>query len=186
MKKTMPVGRQAFTLLELLVAAGVISFLSVIITQILFSSIHLNTKTEVIKELKQTGDMTLDSISRMIQNAALIQCDSIDTTYITITGADGRITNINCVDDADGITRIASSSASFSYLTNNNVTLIDGSGQSGCLNSPLTFTCAETGGIPTSVTVLFRLRQKNLLATSYEAAMELFQATISVRNSTNE
>ena len=49
-------NKHGFTLIELLVAAGVISFVSVIITQVLFSSIHLNTKTEVIKELKQTGE----------------------------------------------------------------------------------------------------------------------------------
>jgi prepilin-type N-terminal cleavage/methylation domain-containing protein len=186
-KNSLPANWRGFTLLELLVAAGVISFLSVIITQILFSSIHLNTKTEVIKELKQTGEMTLGAISRMIQNASTITCNA--STYITITGQDGGITTLECIVDADGITRIASVSATRpdpSYLTSGNVTLIDTNGNSGCTNIPLQFTCVGIGGVPNSISVSFRLRQKNLAATSYESAVETFQTTISVRNATNE
>lgn len=189
--------QRGFTLLELLVAAGVISFLSVIITQVLFSSIHLNTKTEVIKELKQTGEITLGVISRMIQNAATItatQCNaSTDdpkqiVTEITITGLDGGITTLECNDDeVNGVSRIASVSASTLYLTSSNVTLINNSGVSGCTNNqPLQFTCVGVGGVPTSINVSFRLRQKNLTATSYESAIETFQTTISVRNSIKE
>jgi len=176
-------NKHGFTLIELLVAAGVISFVSVIITQVLFSSIHLNTKTEVIKELKQTGEMTMGMISRLIQNATTItttQCNlSSDdpkqpVSSVEITGLDGGITTIECVDDAiAGVSRIASMSASRIdplYITNSNVTLIDN----------------RVGGIPSSLSVSFRLRQKNLAATSYESAMEIFQTTISVRNSTNE
>ncbi|KKR03257.1 MAG: hypothetical protein UU25_C0001G0018 [Microgenomates group bacterium GW2011_GWB1_40_9] len=192
-------NKHGFTLIELLVAAGVISFVSVIITQVLFSSIHLNTKTEVIKELKQTGEMTMGMISRLIQNATTItttQCNlSSDdpkqpVSSVEITGLDGGITTIECVDDAiAGVSRIASMSASRIdplYITNSNVTLIDNSGVSGCVNQPLQFTCVGVGGIPSSLSVSFRLRQKNLAATSYESAMEIFQTTISVRNSTNE
>jgi len=174
--------KKGFTLLELLVAAGVMSFVSVIITQVLFSSIHLNTKIEVIKELKQTGEMTLGIMTRMIQNAAAATCDT--STYITITGQDGGITTLECVDDAEsGVTRIASNSA---YLTNSNVTLIDDSGRSGCTYNPLQFICVGEGGIPNSISVSFRIRQKNLAATSYESAFETFQTTISLRNSTPE
>lgn len=176
-------NRRGFTLLELLISASVIAFLSVIITQVLFSSIHLNTKTEVIKELKQTGEMTLGVMSRMIQNAAAITCTA--STYITITGFDGGVTTLECADDA-GIARIASVSASQVYLTNSNVTLITAAGVSGCTNQPLQFTCVEVGGVPTSVNVSFRLRQKNLNATSYEKADELFQTTVSLRNATKE
>ncbi len=199
MKRAMPAGRQGFTLLELLVASGVIAFVSVIITQVLFSSIHLNTKTEVIKELKQTGEMTLGAMSRMIQNAASVmvsQCNlSTDdpkqiVPTVEITALNGGITTIECIDDAiAGVTRIASMSASRIdplYITNSNVTLIDNTGASGCSNQPLQFTCVGVGGIPTSLSVRFRLRQKNLAATSYESAFETFQTTISVRNSTNE
>jgi len=170
--------QHGFTLLELLVAAGVISFVSVIITQVLFSSIHLNTKTEAIKELKQTGEMTLGVVTRMIQNAAAVTCDT--STYITITGQDGGITTLECIDDtATGVTRIASNSA---YLTSSNVTLIGSGELSGCINQPLQFICVGEGGVPNSISVSFRLRQKNLAATSYESAVETFQTTISIRN----
>jgi len=198
-KNDLSAGRQGFTLIELLVAAGVIAFLSVIITQVLFSSIHLNTKTEVIKELKQTGEMTMGVISRMIQNSAAITVTTCNlstdepkqiVTNIAITGFDGGITTLKCFDDADGITRIASVSATRpdpSYLTSGNVTLIDTIGNSGCVYQPLQFTCiGGTGGVPNSISVSFRLRQKNLAATSYERATETFQATISVRNAINE
>jgi prepilin-type N-terminal cleavage/methylation domain-containing protein len=184
-----------FTLIELLVAAVVISFLSVIITQVLFSSIHLNTKTEVLKELKQTGEMTMGTISRLIQNSAAIYADTCNVstddpkqivTSIQITGLDGGNTTLGCVDDANGITRIASTSGITSYLTSSNVTLINTNGDSGCINQPLQFTCIGNGMVPNSISVSFRLRQKNLSATSYESAYETFQSTISVRNSTNE
>lgn len=180
-RKGLPANWRGFTLLELLVSAGVISIVSVIITQVLFSSIHLNTKTEVIKELKQTGEMTMGVIARMIQNAGAVTCNA--STYITITGLDGGITTLECIDDAGtGVTRIASVSASTLYLTNSNVTLIGNGELTGCTNQPLEFICASDGGVPNSISVSFRLRQKNLAATSYESAVETFQTTISLRN----
>ena len=156
MKKGLPAHWRGFTLIELLVASGVIAFVSVIITQVLFSSIHLNTKTEVIKELKQTGEMTLGVISRLIQNASAITCNS--SADITITGSDGGITTLKSIDDSEtGVTRIASNSV---YLTSSNVTLI----------YPLQFTCVGMGTTPNTISVSFRIRQKNLAATSYESA----------------
>ena len=160
-------NKRAFTLIELLVASGIIAFVSVIIAQVLFSSIHLNTKTEVIKELKQTEEMTLEKIGRMIQNSESITCT---TSTLTIIGQDGGTTTLeSVVDESTGVTRIASNSM---YLTSSTVTLIE----------PLVFTCVEGVEIPTSISLSFRLRQKNLAATSYEAATETFQTTISVRN----
>lgn len=194
-QKACPATGGGFTLLELLVSAGVIAFLSIIISQVLFSSIHINTKTEIIKEIKQTGELTLGAITRMIQNAATVTSATCNAStddpkqtvsMITITGVDGGVTTIECVDDAvSGVTRIASLSASRVdplYLTNTNVTIIGSGGLSGCVNEPLQFTCIGVGGIPSSMMVSFRLRPKNLTTVSYENAIETFQATISVRN----
>jgi len=189
-------NQSGFTLLELLVAAGVISFLSIIITQVLFSSMHLNTKTEVIKELKQTGDMALSTMSRMIQNSASVAvsvCDQTPLSEIAITGQDGGVTTLGC-SDVGGVSRISSASASpdippvirESYLTSDAVTLITNGQLTGCMNGPLIFTCVPVKGQPSSFNIFFQIRQKNLSATTYESAYETFQTTVSIRNTTNE
>jgi len=183
--------KKGFTLLELLVVGGVIGFISVVVAQIFFSTIHINTKTEIMKEVKQSGNDSLDIMKRMIQNAKTVSSSCIDVgiypkpifTSLTIVGFDTQETTFSCFDDATtASSRIVSISASNVFITSQNVTLSDSLGQTGCINNPLTFTCTSVGGVPSEITFSFHLRQKQIAPSNYEQSSELFQTTVYLRN----
>jgi len=188
--------QKGFTLLELLVSAGVLSFVSVIIAQVIFTTVRLAARTELMKEMKQTGSMTMDTMKRMIQNARSVTsvCDGTPQSTLTITNFDGGETTFSCIQDATytdyDIYRIASYSSILavnSYLSSGNVTLVNSSGETGCgyidsADAALSFTCVDTGLTGGSVTIVFQLRQKNTNTGLFEGDMETFQSTAILRN----
>jgi prepilin-type N-terminal cleavage/methylation domain-containing protein len=181
--------KHGFTLLELLVSAGVLSLVSVIIAQVLFTTVKLNTTTERLKEMKQTGTASMETIRRMIQNARNVtsSCTGVQSE-ITIVGIDGGETILQCLVDEKGIYRIASQSVTMvtptpppAYLTSSNVTLVNAEGVAGC-GSSLQFECSSVGDKVTSVSILFMLRQQNSTTGTFEGNIETFQSTGTIRN----
>ncbi|MFH0749859.1 MAG: prepilin-type N-terminal cleavage/methylation domain-containing protein [Candidatus Gottesmanbacteria bacterium] len=189
-------NRQGFTLLELLVSASVLSLVSVIIAQVLFTTVRLNTKTELLKEMKQTGTASVETIRRMIQNAQNISsaCTGSVQSELTITNVGGGQTTFRCLQDITyetrSVYRIASESATpptSSYISSGNVTLVDGNGEAGCGlpdsdDAAVRFICSSVGGKATSITILFRLRQQNPRTGVFEGTAEMFQSTGTTRN----
>ena len=178
-----------FTLLELLVSAGVLSLVSVIIAQVVFTTVRLSSRTEQMKEMKQIGGIVMDSMRRMIQNAKEIpyECDGTPKSQLTIRNIDGGETVISCKEDpAFMIFRIASESSAFattSFLSSGNVALVTSTGVSGCglansEDAALSFTCVDN----TAVQVTFRLRLRNMRTQLFEGEPETFQSTIIKRN----
>lgn len=167
--------KRGFTLLELLVTTGIMTLVTVILTQVLFSTIHVNTKTEIMKEVKQNGDFALGIIIRMIQNGRAITsaCDGTTASSITLTNADGGETTFTCLPDSD-VLRIASNSA---LLTSPKVTLTGVS----CTDA-IDFVCTTAAGGTKSVKISFSLAQKGTPPSAYETAAGTFQTTVSVRN----
>lgn len=188
--------KKGFTLLELLVSAGVLSLVSVIIAQVLFTTVRLNTKTEQVKEMKQTGTASMETIRRMIQNARSISsvCTGLVQSEMSIVSMDGLETTFRCAKDDSYTTRnvyrIASDSATqetSSYLTSGNVTLVSGNGEAGCGiadggDSALQFVCSSSGGKATSVSILFILRQQNVTTGLFEGDVQTFTSTGTMRN----
>ena len=175
--------REGFTLLELITVAGILSFLSIMITQIFFMTIQSNSKTEVTKEVKQNGEYAMEILSRFIQNAKSLQiiCDGTKQASIAVTNSDTVETVFGCTD-LNGLAKIASTSAlGTTYLTNDMVTLEKG-GDIKCTAIPLTFTCTEVGGLPSSVTIAFSLRQQGTGQSAYEKAGVSFQSGVVIRN----
>lgn len=196
MKKRKISVRKGFTLLELLVSAGVLSFVSVIIAQVIFTTVRLAARTELMKEMKQTGGTTMETMKRMIQNARSVTsvCDGTPRSELTISQFDGGQTTFSCsqdtaYDDYD-IYRIASFSSTLtttSYLSSGNVTLVTSAGETGCgyadsADAALSFTCIDTDSPGASITILFRLRQKNTNTGLFEGELETFQSTATLRN----
>lgn len=166
-----------FTLLELMVSVAVIALMSVVLSQIFISTLRTNTKTELLKEVKQNGDFALESIARMVQNAYGATC--ISDKELSILNADGNTTTIECVLDGTTL-RLASSSGSLTeYLTSHSVTL----GDATCATSTLAFGCEEAVGQRTMVTVSFTLSRVGNAGNVFEEAEEQFQTSAVVRSS---
>lgn len=174
--------RSGFTLIEMVVSIAIIAVVGVALTEVFIATIRSNTKTELLKDVKQNGEFALEIMTRMIQNAKEITsaCSIAGTisTSLTVVGEDSGETTLGCSFDGTS-TRVASVSAQgTAYLTSGNVTLGGGS----CLGSTLAFTCFGAAGIPTSVMIVFDLAQLGIPEQAFEQASETFQTSVSMRN----
>jgi len=189
------IPKKGFTLLELLVVAGLFSLISLVLAQVFFTIMRTNNKTGVVREVKENGDRALEIMTRLVQNASTINqsvsCPNRPTpaptlTTVALTNADGGVTTLKCVlEIVDGITiaRIASVSAGppakTYYLTSENVTLGTASTNT-C--AALSFKCNSVGDVPAYITIAYTLRQKSTTSAAAEAATSAFQTTVTIRN----
>ena len=173
---------KGFTVLEMVVSIAIVSLVVVVLSQVFFVTLRTNAKTEISKDMKQNGELALESMVRMIQRAKNITspCISTGTTSqsISIVNNDNGVTTLECVLDGS-VVRLASSSASgTTYLTSQNVTL----GGTTCSESTLEFVCFGASGLPGSVTISFQLSKSGMSSLSFEQSSESFQTTATMRN----
>jgi len=173
--------KKGFTLIEMLVSAGIMALLSIIITQIFVATTRNSTKTEVLTDLRQNGNYALGTLERMIRSAKNVSstCDGTASNAITITNQDNLMTTFSCVMDVDlSIPRIASVSTEFGteYITNKNYVL-----GTDCSSITPPFTCTSGTNYP-SVAISFQLQQKSASASQYEKAVETFTTRVTLRN----
>ncbi len=174
--------KNGFTLLEILVAIGVIALMGTLIAQVFFTTTRSNTKTEVQKNVKQNGDFAIEVMGRMIRGARTMatNCSAAGTTTtsIAITNQDGGTTTFGCLLDGT-VTRIASTSAGRTdYLTDQNLTI----GGAACTGASLQFVCTAPSDQPSTVAITFQLSQKGTPADQFEKASASFQTTVAIRN----
>jgi len=170
-----------FSLVEVIVSMGILAIISVAIAQAMFTSTRTNTKTELLKDIKQNGDFAIGVMTRMIQNARAITstCTPAGTTSQTLTmiNPDGATTTLECSTDG-AVFRIASvSGIQTDYLTSNNLTVTGAS----CAASSFTFTCTSVPDAPDRVQILFTLAQKGTPFEKYEQSSASFQTTVNIR-----
>jgi prepilin-type N-terminal cleavage/methylation domain-containing protein len=169
---------RAFTLIEILVSVSIIGILSLLIVQSFFTSLRNNTKTELMKDLKQNGDYAMQTITRIIQNADTVETCTANS--LVIRGFDGNQTTFSSYDDGGGLCRIASSSASKQYtLTSSNMTM-DSHGL-GC-PAAISFICEDLGGSVAKVSITFNLTQKGSPPDAVDKAAQTFSSSVVVRN----
>jgi len=169
--------QSGFTLLEILISIAIIAVLGVVLSQVFISTMRTNTKTEYLKEVKQTGDLAVETLARMIQNAYAVTC--VSDKELEIQNPDGNTTTIACTIDG-AILRLASSSATITeYITSEGVTL----GTDSCATSALSFDCTETSGQRTMVTISFTLSRAGYAGGVFEEAEHSFQTSAVVRSS---
>lgn len=180
-----------FSLLELIVVVGILSFMSLVIAQVFFTTMKTNTKTELMKDVKQNGEYALDAMTRMLQSAVSVSGTCVETgltpqttSEISILDSYGTTVTLTCADvGSPPVARIASVSGTVSeYLTSDAVNLLSDSGDMTCASTPLQFTCTSVGGIPTTVGIKFRLRQKNTSESDDTTAINQFISTVTIRN----
>jgi type II secretory pathway pseudopilin PulG len=176
---------KGFTLLETLISIGIISTVGILIAQVFFATTRSNTKTEVLKDVKQNGEHAIEVISRMIRSSINVETTCLTTgstlTSLDIRNQDGNITTIGCALD-NSVTRVASTSATGvtpEFLTSSNVTL----GGASCvdISQSLSFLCTSYPDQAPKIVVSFRLSQKGTPADQFEKASAVFQTTVSPR-----
>lgn len=185
-------NESGFTLLESLVAIGVVATVGILITQVFFATTRSNTKTELLKNVKQNGEYSIDLMTRLIRNSHEVvpaDCSSTGLTqkYIDIKNPDGNITQFGCLyyNDAvnPAVTRIASVSAtagSTAYISSSDVTL-GGASCADAANS-LQFTCTSYPDEPSIVTIQFRFSHRGVPVDQFEKGSILFKTSVSPRN----
>jgi prepilin-type N-terminal cleavage/methylation domain-containing protein len=184
----MHIGTQkGFTLLEILISIGVLAIVAPLMAQVLFTTTHVNKKTELVADIKQNGNFALDVIGRMVRSAVSIEtsCAMGETSAPSalIRNSDNNVTTLTCLSDGNAA-RIASVSGTgvAAYLSAGNVTL-SVSGGATCSDSSLTFSCPPAGGgIQSELTVSFTLGSPGVTGSAFESGKSSFQSTMSVRN----
>ncbi len=172
--KTHP--NEGFTLLEMLISVGVIAIISVVLSQVFIVTLRTNTKTELLKDMKQNGEIATETMVRMIQSAKSVTCPTSQS--VIVTNPDDGVTTFGCALTGT-TTRIASTSASGTkYLTADNTTL----GGTDCGTSTLAFACTGGVGIPVSVSITFQLAQAGAAEAAFEEVSESFQTSATTRN----
>ena len=168
--------QNGFSLLEMLIAVAIVALVSVVFSQVFITTLRTNTQTEIVKEVKQSGDVSMQTMVRMIQNAKTVTCPSSQS--LSLVNPDGNTTVFRC--NAAGTTmRLASVSGSLTeYLTSDSVTL----GGAVCTGSSIQFTCTVTPGLPTTVVISFSLAQSGVSGQQFEKANESFEQTAIMRN----
>ena len=138
--------KNGFTLMEILISVGILAIVTTLIAQVLFTTTHVNKKTEILTDIKQDGNFALDVMARMVRAAKAIET-SCTTSTASITNNDNTVTTLRCLPDGNAA-RIASVSATTGaivYLSGGNVTL-SASGGTDCSDSSLVFSCPPAGG----------------------------------------
>lgn len=171
-----------FTLLEMVVSLAIIALVALVLSQVFVATLRTNTKTELLKDVKQNGELAIESMVRMLQHAQSVTSTCSETgtsaSSVTFVNPDGGTTTLGCVLDGT-VTRLASTSAEGAvYLTSDDVTM----GGASCLGATLRFTCFGGTGVPSSVTISFQLAQSGTPGQAFESSSESFQTTATMRN----
>lgn len=161
-----------FSLVELLVVVVLMGLISVMISEVFIMTIRSHVKSEIIKEIKQSGDYALSVIESMVRNSTnfSIPACNTNTQAFTITNPDGYSTTFDC---SDGVS-IASVGATRQSLTSEKTAV-----------SVCTFrvVCPQPGVGSKYVLIYFTLRQKDGNVALEQQASQEFQTTVVLRSS---
>jgi prepilin-type N-terminal cleavage/methylation domain-containing protein len=173
-------SQKGFTLMEIIISVGILAIVATLLSQVLFTTAHVNNKTEILTDIKQDGNFALDVIGRMVRSAKSI--DACNAGTLQITNPDNNKTTFKCATGGNAA-RIASDSGSPNppYLTGGNVTL-SSAGDNNCILSSLAFSCAPAVGNKNQVTVTFTLGPVGGSGSVYESGSAAFSSTIRMRN----
>lgn len=91
--------KNGFTLVEMLIVVTLLGIFSVAVTQVFFTILRTQAKTQSIAEAKQSGDYAFSVMETAIRNAKSIDfpvCGDSDPTSITITNQDDTQITFSC------------------------------------------------------------------------------------------
>jgi prepilin-type N-terminal cleavage/methylation domain-containing protein len=192
----MPTQKHGFTLVEMLVVTSVFIIASLVTAQILISTVALNSKVRINQTVKQAGDVAVDSMTRLIQNAYTITATctkngaSNNGLILTEKLQDGTTGTIllGCVPDGAYSRVVTSLGTDVSALTPSLVTLINQSSGTSCGSSladaPIIFRCIGEPSSPKKISIQFSLAGRGM-TTGIIAGTKLdFASDVNIRNTT--
>ena len=106
--------KNGFTLVEMLIVVTLLGIFSVAVTQVFFTILRTQIKSESVEEVKRSGDYAFTVMETMIRNAKSVNvpsCNTFNRQSIEIKNPDGGITTFDCSGP-----NISSQSASYSPL----------------------------------------------------------------------
>jgi prepilin-type N-terminal cleavage/methylation domain-containing protein len=164
--------KDGFTLIETLVALGILAVIVVVATSLFFSMLKGASKMKAMQTVKQNGGYAIAVMERLIRNASqIVECQA---DQVRIKSPDEKETNFHFCGEPDFL--IASESGTLTCsqnrLTSSEVKLISGS-----------FTCLSGEGLrPDVVGINFSLAKAGLGVRPEEEAAVSFQTSVSLRN----
>lgn len=164
---------KGFSLIELLVVIVLIGTIGIIVSQVFVITIRSQAKSEIIKEMKQSGDHAMAVMESMVRNAVDIPQTSCNTNTqaFSIINPDGYTTTFDCSSG----TNIASIGAQTLSLT---------SGKAAVSSCTFRVVCPSPATSPKYVFLTFTLTHVGGSAIAQELqASEDFQATVALRSS---
>ncbi len=174
--------KRGFTIIEVLVTIVIVAMLGIVIVQSFITTITTSTKTELIKDVKQSGDYVLEMISRRVRNADTLDCTTANE--IRTVNQDNSQSRFYSILNS-GVCRIAEEytdpvgAVTTNYLSADNLTAGD---VSGC-STYLSVSCTMIASQYAKAAVSFSLQQKPAAGLKlYEQAAQKFETTISLRN----
>lgn len=170
-----------FTLIEMLMVVFLFGLIMTLSGALFSAVLKGSGKSEITKEVKQTGDYAVGMMERTIRNAKSVSsCSLTPSTSISVTDRNNIVATFGCFyDNGLGLSGIASSSGVFSdKLTGNNVTL----GGTSCADTNMTlrFTCNPDVN-PPQVKIGFTLKQIGTSVRPEDQASVNFQSTVNLR-----
>lgn len=155
-------ARQGFTLIEILVASGIMVLFSLTLISLFLATIRGGTKAQVVQAIHQEGNYALKTMARMIRQSQGVTC-TIGNTIATVANLDGGTTVFKITGD-----KIASNSADLTGDDNE--------------ASALGFICNE-GDNGKVVTISFTLTAGSGTGSqAQEKLTQSFSTSVSVRN----
>jgi len=166
-----------FSLIELLVFVSLIGIIGAITTQVLIISIRSQGKSEIGKEVKQSGDYAMSVMDTMIRNASDITdyCNE-NVDEINILNQDGYNTRLYCDVSAS---QIASESSGFPGPTLTQSLTSEKVAVSSCV---FRIVCPTPPLSPKYVFINYTISQVGTGLPPDQTATVNYQSTVSLRN----
>lgn len=169
-----PSGK-GYTLIELVVAVGILGVLAVAATNLFFSAIRGGGKVDVTTEVKQNGQFALSRIEQLTRNSLTVEACAgneadPEAVSVTLTARDRTQLIFSCEEVAEGTGYIASNTE---RLTSDRVVVTE-----------CAFWCEGVGDSfrPPLVKAAFTLRQAGTAGDVSEAAAAQFSTSVGLRS----
>jgi type II secretory pathway pseudopilin PulG len=166
---------KGFTLIEFLIVFGILGVIGAVVLSVLFVTLRVSKKSDLLVRLKQSGNSVMSQVSRNIRYAkSLDYPDScvggVSTSYVTVTSlTDGEKITFSCISSSSGF-----------VIASNGAALID---TATIYASTCAFYCSQPSlSDPPSINFNFRLHSIGSNSLVETRASLPFQTSVILRN----
>ncbi len=105
----LPRGRGGFTLIEIVVVAGIMALFSLTLISVFLATVRGGGKSQLMQAIHQEGDFALKRMGSTIRSSAAVTCGAGSITVADPGGAEIIFSSVN----DNGLTRVVSDSSNF-------------------------------------------------------------------------